>query len=83
MISIMLLVEFLTVILVPLLCVVDRSQGCSVLLFLRSLATEFRLWLDAARSFLLFASHFGIAVWFACKTPSMICVAGRECLASD
>jgi len=61
MISIILLIEFLTIILVPLL-----------------LAKDFRLWLDAARSLFIFVSHFGVAVWFACKAPSMKCVAGDE-----
>jgi len=61
MISIMLFIEFFTIILVPIL-----------------LAREFRLWLDAARCLFLFASHFGVAVWFACQAPSMKCVAGNE-----
>jgi len=42
------------------------------------LAKEFRLWLDAARSLFIFASHFGIAVWFACKAPAMKCAAAGE-----
>jgi len=60
-ISILLFIEFITIVVVPVL-----------------LAKEFRLWLDTARSLFLFTSHFGIAVWFACKTSSMTCVAEDE-----
>ncbi|KAF9532290.1 hypothetical protein CPB83DRAFT_847595 [Crepidotus variabilis] len=56
LIVIILLVQFITVILVPLL-----------------LAGEFRPWLDAARSLCLFASHFGVAVWFIAKATSFKC----------
>jgi hypothetical protein len=38
------------------------------------LAQEFRLWLDAARSLFIFASHFGMAIWFMSKSASFKCI---------
>ena len=64
-------------------CPLIDSKANGSVNFLSSLAKEFRLWLDAARSLFLFASHFGIAVWFACEAPSMKCVTGgSECPSS-
>jgi len=81
LVSIMLVVEFMTVILVPILCVFFFQQSrfpSSKQNPTHSLARDFQLWLDAARSLFVFTSHFGIAVWFACKVPEMKCVVSGE-----